>query len=68
MKRKYYRYALYVLELFLLSVLEGTPGLLPVVYYAKPMLLVEELDNSAFLQELVTAMEPELPAPKQKKK
>ena len=35
---------------------------------AKPMLLVEELDNSAFLQELVTAMEPELPAPKQKKK
>ena len=35
---------------------------------AKPMLLVEELDNSAFLQELVTAMEPELPAPKKKKK
>ena len=35
---------------------------------AKDMLLAEELDNSAFLCELVAAMEPELPAPKQKKK
>ena len=35
---------------------------------AKDMLLAEELDNSVFLCELVAAMEPELPAPKQKKK
>ena len=34
---------------------------------AKPMLLVEEVDNGAFLRELLVAMEPELPAPKPKK-
>ena len=34
---------------------------------AKPMLLVENVDDSAFLQELFAAMAMELPEPKQKK-
>ena len=34
---------------------------------AKEMLLVEEIDNRAFLAELVSAMTAELPAPKKKK-
>lgn len=34
---------------------------------AKPMLLVEEMDDAAFLQKLLMAIEPELPAPKPKK-
>ncbi len=34
---------------------------------AKPMLLVEEVDDSAFLCKLCEAMLPELPAPKKKK-
>ena len=33
---------------------------------AKPMLLVEEVEDGAFLRELLVAMEPELPAPKPK--
>ena len=35
---------------------------------AKPMLLVENMEDSALLARLVTAMEPELPAPKRKSK
>ena len=35
---------------------------------AKPMLLVEDMEDGALLARLVTAMEPELPAPKQKSK
>ncbi|MBQ6075964.1 MAG: TfoX/Sxy family protein [Lachnospiraceae bacterium] len=31
---------------------------------AKPMLLVEDVDDKEFLQELVRAMRPELPKPK----
>jgi len=34
---------------------------------AKEMLLVEDLENRAFLQTLIQAMYPELPAPKKKK-
>ena len=34
---------------------------------AKEMLLVEDVDNRAFLAELLEAMYPELPAPKKKK-
>ena len=34
---------------------------------AKPMLLVEEVDDGEFLRGLLRAMEPELPAPKPKK-
>ena len=34
---------------------------------AKEMLLVDNVDNRAFLEELLTAMYDELPAPKQKK-
>ena len=34
----------------------------------KEMLLVEELDDRAFLRELFNAMVDELPAPKKKKK
>ena len=33
---------------------------------AKPMLLVEEVEDKAFLAQLVAAMEPELPAPKKR--
>ena len=35
---------------------------------AKEMLLVEQLEDPAFLKELITAMEPELPEPKKKKR
>ena len=35
---------------------------------AKPMLLVEQVDERAFLTALVRAMEPELPAPKPKRR
>ena len=35
---------------------------------AKPMLLVEDMEDSALLVRLVTAMEPELPAPKKRSK
>ena len=35
---------------------------------AKDMLLTEDVDNPAFLQRLIQAMEPELPAPKPKRK
>ena len=35
---------------------------------AKPMLLVEQVDERAFLTALVQAMEPELPAPKPKRR
>ena len=45
--RKYYRYALYALELFLLYVIEGTPGLLPEIYLAKPLLLVSAAVSAA---------------------
>ncbi len=38
-QRRYYRYALYVLELFVLYLIEGTPGLIPPLYLAKPLLL-----------------------------
>ena len=34
---------------------------------AKPMLLVENVDDRAFLRDLVNAMLPELPAPKKRK-
>lgn len=33
---------------------------------AKEMLLVDDVDNRAFLRELIEAMYPELPAPKKK--
>ena len=35
---------------------------------AKPMILVENMEDCVFLAELVRAMEPELPAPKKKKR
>ena len=35
---------------------------------AKDMLLVEEVDDPAFLQQLFRAIEPELPSPKPKRK
>jgi len=34
---------------------------------AKPMLLVDRIDDRTFLRELLEAMYPELPAPKKKK-
>ena len=34
---------------------------------AKPMLLVDNPDDRAFLRELITAMDPELPAPKKRR-
>lgn len=46
-KRKYYRYALYLPVLLLLCVIEGTPGLLPVIYHAKPLLLVSAAVSAA---------------------
>ncbi|MDE7389436.1 MAG: rod shape-determining protein MreD [Lachnospiraceae bacterium] len=38
--RRGYRYALYVLEIFVLYLIEGTPHLLPEFYLAKPLLVV----------------------------
>lgn len=35
---------------------------------AKPMILVENMEDRVFLAELFRAMEPELPAPKKKKR
>ena len=35
---------------------------------AKEMLLVENVEDREFLAQLVTAIEPELPAPKKRKK
>ena len=35
---------------------------------AKEMLLVERLEDPAFLKELITAMDPELPEPKKKRR
>ena len=43
---------------------EEIKGILP---HREPMLLVEEVEDGAFLRELLVAMEPELPAPKPKK-
>ena len=34
---------------------------------AKPMLLVDNIDDRTFLRNLITAMTPELPAPKKRK-
>ena len=34
---------------------------------SKPMLLVDNIDDRTFLRELITAMAPELPAPKKRK-
>ena len=40
MSRRYYRYILYALEVFLLFIIEGTPNFLPYFYLAKPLLLI----------------------------
>lgn len=40
MPRKYYRYLLYALEIFLLFVIEGTVHLIPQIYLVKPLLLI----------------------------
>ena len=45
----------------------GIPVESPPYPGAKPMLLVEDVEDGAFLRELLVAMEPELPAPKPKK-
>lgn len=58
----------------LVKILPSTTALLPDAPQeppyegAKPMLLVEDVDNQDFLCRLFTAMYPELPAPKQKPK
>ena len=44
----------------------GAPEELP-YQGAKPMLLVENVEDKDFLAALITAMEPELPAPRRKK-
>lgn len=38
--RRYFRYALYALEIFVLYIIEGTPNLLPHFYLAAPLLLI----------------------------
>lgn len=47
MNRKYYRYMLYVLEVFVLFIIEGTPHLIPCVYLVKPLLLVSAAVSAA---------------------
>ena len=48
------------------ALLSGAPLELP-YEGAKEMLLVDNIDDRAFLRELITAMTPELPAPKKRK-
>lgn len=40
MSRKYYRYILYAVEIFILYIIEGTQHLLPQFYMAKPVLII----------------------------
>ena len=49
-----------------LSLMPDAPCELP-YEGAKPMLLVDRVDDCVFLRELLDAMYPELPAPKKKK-
>ncbi|MGX7073549.1 TfoX/Sxy family protein [Falseniella ignava] len=51
-----------------LDLLPQAPHELPYEGAKKEMILVEELDDRAFLATLLKAMYPELPAPKVKKK
>lgn len=51
-----------------LNLLAQAPHELPYEGAKKEMILVEELDDRAFLATLLKAMYPELPAPKVKKK
>ncbi len=46
-QRKYYRYIIYAVEIFVLSIIEGTPFLLPEIYFAKPLLLVSAAVSAA---------------------
>ncbi|MBQ2604438.1 MAG: hypothetical protein II589_05330 [Clostridia bacterium] len=46
-KRRYFRYALYAVEIFILYIIEGTPYLIPEIALAKPMLLVSAAVSAA---------------------
>ena len=40
MQRRYYRYILYLAEIFVLFIIEGTVHIIPQIYLAKPLLLI----------------------------
>ena len=56
MKLKKIRYAAYSLEIFLLLVLQGTPGLIPEVFGGKPVLLVSFALSIAAVEEVVPSL------------
>ncbi|MGN0478350.1 MAG: rod shape-determining protein MreD [Hominenteromicrobium sp.] len=55
-RKKWIRYLLYTAELLLLFVLQETPGLLPFVMGAKPMLVLAAALTVAMVEECVPAM------------
>ena len=56
MKLKIIRYAAYSLEIILLLVLQGTPGLIPEVFGGKPVLLVSFALSIAAVGEVVPSL------------
>ncbi|MEE0676027.1 MAG: rod shape-determining protein MreD [Ruminococcus sp.] len=56
MKLKIIRYAAYSLEIILLLVLQGTPGLIPEVFGGKPILLVSFALSIAAVEEVVPSL------------
>lgn len=56
MKLKIIRYAAYSLEIILLLVLQGTPGLIPELFGGKPILLVSFALSIAAVEEVVPSL------------
>ena len=56
MKLKIIRYAAYSLEIILLLVLQGTPGLIPEVFGGKPILLVSLALSIVAVEEVVPSL------------
>lgn len=55
-RKKWMRYLLYAVELLLLFILQETPGLLPFIMGAKPMLVLAAALTIAMVEECVPAM------------
>ncbi len=54
--RRYFRYAVYVLEIVVLYLLEGTPNLLPEFYTAKPLLIISAAVSAAAFEQPLFSM------------
>lgn len=55
-RKRWMRWALYAVQLLLLFVLQETPGLLPPVMGAKPMLILAAALTIAMVEDCVPAM------------